>query len=124
MLRNLKPKTVFLIDGIGALVSSLSLGILLVQFHEYVGMPIPVLYLLAGIAGTLMCFSLFCHFSSLSKSVKLLRFIGLLNLGYSALTLSLLILYFHHLESLGTAYFISEVLVIWGLVALEFRTSH
>jgi hypothetical protein len=44
----LKPKTLFLIDAIGAVLSTVLLGIVLVAFEKYIGMPTNVLYALAA----------------------------------------------------------------------------
>jgi hypothetical protein len=43
-------KKIFLIDGIGALLSAVFLGVILVKFEESFRMPRTILYLLSSVA--------------------------------------------------------------------------
>jgi hypothetical protein len=41
---------VLLIDGIGAMISAVSIGVIIPAFHSYFKVPLDVVYTLAGIA--------------------------------------------------------------------------
>ncbi|MEM7297675.1 MAG: hypothetical protein AAF391_05350, partial [Bacteroidota bacterium] len=61
-MKSINHKTIFLIDGVGACVSSFFLGYILVAFQSFIGMPVNVLYLLAGLALLFALYSLTKHF--------------------------------------------------------------
>jgi hypothetical protein len=116
-------RQLFLIDGIGALVSTVSLGVLLVQFNVYIGMPIPVLYLLAGIAALFALYSWSCFFFLKQNKPAYLRAIALANLSYACLTTGLMVYYASLLTPLGFGYFIIEILILFGLVYIELSVA-
>ena len=47
---NFGPKKIFLIDGTGAMITTIMLGLVLPAFRSEIGMPIDYLYVLSGIA--------------------------------------------------------------------------
>ncbi len=59
----ISKNNIFLIDGLGALVSAFMHGFILVQFQEYIGMPIQVLIYLSILPIIYASYSLFFHFS-------------------------------------------------------------
>ena len=118
---NNNVRTLFLVDGAGALVSTFFLGYLLVLFNAYIGMPIPILYALASIAGIFAIFSWSCYFLKPVKWKFFLKMIRSANLFYSGVTLSLTLNHIHQLTLLGTAYFVSEISILWILAYYETR---
>lgn len=110
----------FLIDGIGALVSAVFLGVVLVRLEPIVGMPLYALYLLAFLALIFAAYSLSCYAFNQSNQ-KYLRFIALVNGSYCLLTLGLVIFYFKSLTYLGILYFGVEIIIILSLVRLEWN---
>ena len=114
-------KSLFLTDAVGASASTLFLGVLLVYFQPYVGMPVTILYVLAGIAACFMAYSWSCYFVSKWHTTTALKAIAVLNLGYSLLTLGLVIYHFNQLTLLGITYFLGEIIILWFLVSLEMR---
>ncbi|MEL7120827.1 MAG: hypothetical protein AAFO07_15350 [Bacteroidota bacterium] len=115
----ISPKRIFLVDGLGALLSAAYLGILMVVLNEYFGMPVSVLYVLAGIACFFAVYSLSCHFFLKKNWKPFLGFIMTANLLYCVLTLVLVIYHFNGLTTLGVVYFILEMFVIIWIVSLE-----
>ena len=115
-------RRLFLIDGIGAVVSSICLGIVLVRFQAYIGMPINVLYILALIAGIFAIYSWTCYLVYFRSGINL-KIIGRLNLLYSLTTGLLVIIYFEKLTFLGLSYFIGEITILWILAFYELRTK-
>ncbi|MEP1033040.1 hypothetical protein [Ekhidna sp.] len=120
-ISKLSAKRLFLIDGIGATASAIFLGIILVRFNEWIGMPVNVLYILAALAVVFGCYSLSCHFLSILNWRSWLRLIAIVNLLYCLTTLILLIWYIDLLTPLGISYFTLEIAIIIILVSLEFK---
>lgn len=116
-------KSLFLLDAIGATVSTVFLGFVLVIFNAYIGMPISTLYLLAGIAAGFMLYSWSCYTVPRWQTSRSIKVIGALNLSYSFLTLGLVIFHFNELTLPGISYFVGEIIILWILVSFEWRAS-
>lgn len=123
MLKNLttQPKTIFLIDGLGAMLTAILLAFVLTKFEVYFGMPVNVLHCLAMVACVFMLYSLTCYVFLKSRWRVYLRIIMLANLLYCCLTIILTIYYYNRLTALGITYFLLECIVIISLVWLEKR---
>jgi len=117
------PKKLFLIDGIGAIVSAIFLGVVLPQLHEQVGMPKDILYGLAIAPCFFMVYSFGCYFFLKSNRANYLKFIAVCNLVYCCITACLLYFYFDSLTRLGVFYFVVEIIIIVILVRAEWRSS-
>ena len=116
------PRIVFLVDGIGALATAISTGIILPVFNEYIGMPLAWLRGLAVLAVCLNIYSFGCHLLLRSPRPLFLAVIMWANLLYCILTALIVFLHKDHLRSLGIAYFAGEIMVILILVAFEYQT--
>lgn len=116
---SIKPKTLFLIDGIGAVVTALSLYVMKVALNEYFGMPPSLLTYLSAIAIVFGIYSFSCFILVQQNSKRFLKIIGYANLSYCCLTAFLVIDYYHHLTLLGVAYFLGEIAIICTLVFVE-----
>ena len=115
-----QPKTLFLIDGLGALVTGISLLLMSAPLNEYVGMPPSVLHPLAWIAGVFAAYSLSCFAGFGPRWPLLMSLIGSANLLYRVATAMLVFQHSEQLTLLGIAYFVGEILIICTLVAIEF----
>lgn len=116
---SVKPRTLFFIDGIGAVVTSLSLYIMKVAVNEYFGMPPTLLTYLSAIAVAFGIYSFSCFILVRQNSKRFLKIIGFANLFYCCLTAFLVIDYYHHLTLLGVTYFLGEIAIICTLVFVE-----
>lgn len=117
----IKPRTLLLWDGLGALVSAFLLGFVLVKWESFFGMPPPVLFYLAGLALIFAIYSLTAYFLNPQPLKKYLKIIALINLLYCLLTLIILFINFSKLSTWGLLYFFLEILIILGLVYLEWK---
>lgn len=117
------PKNFFLIDGLGAMVSVIMLGVVLVRFEEFFGMPVAILYGLAGVAAVFAIYSLGCHFFFMEKWQPFLRLIGTVNLLYCGVTLGLVIYWYEQLTTWGIAYFVGEMVIVVALALTELIKS-
>ena len=117
----ISPKRIFLIDGIGAFVSAIMLGIVLIRYNDFIGMPKNVLYILAGLAGIFALYSFTNYFQLRRNWKQYLKGIAIANFLYCCLTLGCVLYYWRLLTGLGLLYFILEMIVISLLVVLELK---
>ncbi|WP_436516934.1 hypothetical protein [Ekhidna sp. To15] len=117
----LSQKHLFLIDGMGALVSAFFLGFILIRFQSLVGMPVEVLYPLAALALIFAIYSLSCYLLAPTNLHPFLKFIAIVNSFYCLATLGLVIWHYQLLTFLGFCYFFLEIVIIALLVSLELR---
>lgn len=112
-----------LIDGIGAVISTLSLGVIAVYFQSYFGMPTFELRLLSGIAFIFAIYSLSAYLWSGDFWRLFLRLIAICNLLYCLASAFLLIEHAKVVTMLGWLYFIPEILLVGTLAVLELKIS-
>ena len=122
-LPTISPNLLFLIDGIGALISAFMLGGVLVYFQSFIGMPTKILHILAILPIFYSIFS-FWNFRRKPKKWKLfLKGIAVANIFYCCLTSAILVVCAQKITALGCIYFITEILIILLLVTLEWKTA-
>ena len=114
-------RRLFLIDAVGALVSALMLGVALPLMQERIGLPRPVLLVLAAIALLLMAYSLAHTSGVLPARPARLRALIACNIAYGALTTVLLAAFASEVKALGFVYFIAELCVLSAIVWFEIR---
>jgi hypothetical protein len=120
---SLDHKRLFLIDGIGAVVTASLLAFLLVPYESTFGMPSRVLYVLAAIAAGFAVYSFACYLKQPSNWPPFLRIIAIANLSYCVLTLILLFVYRSQITIIGVAYFAGEILIVSALALYELITA-
>lgn len=113
------PRTIFLIDAAGAIVSALSLYALILPFNNYFGVPDQIIWILGGVSLLFFGFSLGCFLSPGKNNSTKLKIIISANILYGVLTAVLISLNRAEVTGLGIAYFIAEYTVILALVTLE-----
>ena len=118
-----KPKTLFLIDSLGAILTVFILFVIMRQLNEYIGMPIIVLTYLSIIAICFFIYSTACFLFLKERWTPFIRLIGIANLLYCALTIGLLIKYYSLLRIIGTIYFLIEIVIICGLSYVELNVA-
>jgi len=121
MFKNLKK--LFLIDGLGALISAFLLGVVLVKFESLFGIPKPTLYILAAIPIFFALYDFFCYFRIKKNLPIFLKGIALMNILYCCLSLCFA---FHHstsITALGWAYIIIEIVIVVGIAIFELRVA-
>ncbi len=119
----ISPKYLFLIDGLGALLSAFMLGVPLVYFEEHFGMPRNILYGLAFIPCVFAVYSLFCYGRLPANWRPYLRGIAILNLLYCCLTATCMVLMYSKLTLLGLLYFGGEIIIVVALALIELRVA-
>lgn len=119
----LKPSTLFLIDGFGALLSAFLLGVILVEFESTFGMPKETLYLLAFIPCVFAIYDFGCYFSISRKWSPFLKAIGVANLLYCCISIGFVFYHYQVLTTWGLIYFLLEFIVVIALASIELKTS-
>jgi hypothetical protein len=118
-----RQKTLFLIDSIGAFMTAFSLFVIVRHFNSFFGIPKNELTFLSVIAVCLGIYSAVCFLFLKGNWNPFIRFVGIANLIYCALTIGLLIKYNPSLTILGTTYFLIEITIICGLSYVELNVS-
>lgn len=118
-----RPRTLFLVDGAGALVTALTIGVVLPALGEYIGTPRPVLRALALTAAVFAAYSLTCAAIHPTRWPSYLQGIALANAGYCLVTAALLVRLRATLHALDWLYFVGEIVVVLALVTLELRVA-
>ncbi len=116
-------KKIPLIDAIGAIISAFMLGVVLVHFGPYFGIPKETLYILATLPIFFAVYDLIIYFFVDTKLSLWLRIITIINLLYCLLSLGFA---FFHVESitwLGWAYIIIEIIIVIFIARYELRSS-
>ncbi len=121
---NDNPRTIFLIDGIGAIVSAVMLGIVLPLLQDLIGMPTEVLYYLASAAVMFAIYSLSCAFIVPANWPTFLRIIAFVNLTYCVVSVGLVYYFYPQLTKLGIAYFAIEKLIVIYIVMMELKAAN
>ncbi len=117
------PRTLFLVDALGAATTAFSLFVILRNYYTCFGMPEYILTYLSLIAISFCMYSTACSFLLNDNWTPFLRAISIANLIYCILTMILLCVYFQELTTLGLAYFITEILIILALVYVEWSVA-
>lgn len=117
------PHRLFLIDGLGALLSVFLLGYVLVQLQEIVGMPVRTLYILASIPILFAIYDFICYTKLSADLSQFLRYIAFANIVYCLFSLVMLVNHKESLTFLGMSYFIIEILIVLVLAYIELRIS-
>ena len=118
----LRPRLLFLTDSLGALLTAILLGFVLVRFEGFFGMPREVLYPLSFLAAFYAVYSFSCYWHLPDRWRPFLRAIAVANLGYCCLTTGLVVYFYPQLTHWGVAYFLTEIIVIISLVLIELHT--
>jgi hypothetical protein len=116
----MNSKNIFLLDGIGAVVSALMTGLLLPIFSIWTGLPRELTFLLALPAVAFAIYSLSVFW--LVDIVKPWMLVAIIfaNLSYCALVIAISLIY-DPITIWGQAYFVAEVLVVVGVVGFEWQ---
>ncbi|MBE2290096.1 MAG: hypothetical protein IAE95_11110 [Chitinophagaceae bacterium] len=119
-----KPGTLFLFDGLGAGFTACSLFLISGYFSAHFGMPPNMLTYLATIGSIYCAYSISCCFLLKSRWTPYLRIIGVSNVLYCMLTISLVYAHYTDLTLLGLSYLLGEVVIILSLAFIEFKVAN
>ncbi|MFK7787288.1 MAG: hypothetical protein AB8B56_19350 [Crocinitomicaceae bacterium] len=116
-------KFLFLIDGIGALLSAFLLGVILVILQPLFGIPISTLYFLAALPCVFAAYDFYCYFGVKSKLGQSLKLIAIVNLLYCLLSLGFAFYHAELMTVLGWVYIVGEILIVATLAFVELKVG-
>ena len=118
------PQKLFLIDGLGALLSAFLLGIVLANFESFFGIPASTLYLLAVLPLFFALYDFYCYRKIKDQSSRFLKGIVVINLLYCGLSIGCALYHLEQITAFGWAYIVGEVLIVITLALIEFGTAN
>jgi len=119
----MSPKSLFLIDAMGALVSAFLLGVVLVHYQPLFGIPIHVLHVLAVFPCLFAIYDMGCLIASPKRIGRYLKGIALMNMGYVVLSLGFAFIHWDSLTPFGWMYILGEVLIVSSIAVVEFKVG-
>ena len=122
MLNKITKQNIFLIDAIGAFISTLFLALILPQFESLIGVGQKTLLYLAIGATLLTIYSFLCFKFKKINNALYLKLIMIFNSLYVLITLYLVFIKSKETTVLGQIYFGIEILIIILLIWIEYLT--
>jgi len=120
----MNSRRLFLIDGIGAIFSALLLGVVLVKFEQFFGIPRAALYCLAAAPCLFAVYDFLCYWKAGERSNLLLKVIAIMNLLYCCFSIGLALYHHQKITHYGWIYIVLEISVIVALSILELKTAN
>lgn len=117
------PNRIFLLDGIGAIASSLILMLLIANLESMIGMPSKIVHFLAVFPPFYAMYSFSCYFLLKRNHSFFLKGISLLNYFYCIISLLSMINHWQKLTFIGFVYFIIEMFIIAYIARTEWTIS-
>lgn len=119
----LNPKKLFLIDGLGAVLSAFLLGIILVKFESIIGIPPSTLYFLAVFPLLFAIYDFYCYQKKYNNLKSFLKGIAIVNLLYCCLSIGIAFYHRKTISNLGWTYIIVEIFIIIILSNFELTVA-
>ncbi len=117
---NLSGRSVFLLDGIGALISAIFTGLVLPRLYHWTGLPPSVAYAMVIFPLVYSSYSFGCYlFLKTTKRVMLIAII-IANLFYCFVS-TVIIFILPSLTMWGSLILLAEIVIVLGVVAIEFN---
>lgn len=117
------PKKIFLIDGLGACLSAVLLGVVLVRFEKVFEIPTDTLYFLALLPCLFILYDVYCYRTTNKSIAKPLLGIAFINIANCIVSLGFMVYHSDSMTSLGFGYIILEVIVVLGIAAFEINVA-
>jgi len=120
---NTNPKKLFRIDGLGAVLSAVLLGFVLVKLEYLFGIPEPTLFFLASLPCLFAVYDFYCYFKIDNNLGSFLKRIAVINLIYCCLSIGLAIYHREDIKILGWVYILMEIAIVSGLSIIELKVA-
>ena len=117
------PRVLFVVDAVGATLSAVMLGVVLVRLEGVFGIPRPTLYLLAAFPCIFALYDLSVYAWVRRNLERPLERIAYLNVGYCVLSLGLALYHRDVITLWGWAYILAEVSLVVALAMIELGTA-
>ena len=120
---SVKPNLLFLVDGLGALVSVVLLGVVLVKLEFIFGIPAKALYLLASIPCLFAFYDFYCYKLAKQKYATFLKGIAIANLSYCCISIAITTYHYKTITLYGWSYILIELIIVFFLAQIELNTA-
>ena len=114
-------KKLFLLDGFGAILSAVLLGVVLVKLESFFGIPKSTLYFLAVLPCFFAVYDFYCYFKINKNLGQFLKGIAIINLIYCCLSLGLAFYHYQQITYLGWTYIIGEIIIVSIIAVIELK---
>ena len=118
-----QPKLLFLLDGLGALISAYILGVVLVKFESIFRIPENTLYFLTIFPVFFALFDFYAFRKVKYKAAILLKIIAALNISYCFLSIIVAMVHADVISAYGWGYLALELAIILILAFIEYMTA-
>lgn len=118
------PRYIFLMDGLGAILSAVLLALVLPLYVDLLGMPIETLFILSILPVVYAIYSLLCYLMDPFQWKFYLRVIAIANFLYCLVTMVYLVLNLEQTTIFGELYFVLEMIVVASLATFELKMSN
>lgn len=118
------PRYIFLMDGLGAILSAVLLALVLPLYVDLLGMPIETLFILSILPVVYAIYSLLCYLMDPFQWKFYLRVIAIANFLYCLVTMVYLVLNLEQTTIFGELYFVLEMIVVASLATFELKISN
>lgn len=110
-------RSIFLFDFTGAVLTSLSYGLIYFYFMEELGFSNYIVFVFLGLAISYAAYSFTIYWVNPKKWVEFLKVIAYANLLFCGVAIKFLISYFDNITTIGKVYLVGEITIV-SLVAL------
>ncbi|MCB0667167.1 MAG: hypothetical protein KDC80_15170 [Saprospiraceae bacterium] len=117
------PKRLFQIDGFGAILSAILLGVVLVRLEGVFGIPKTTLYFLASLPCLFAIYDFFCYFKLAGNWGIFLKGIAISNLTYCFLSMGMAFYHRAEITNLGWTYILIEISIVGMLAYIEWSVA-
>lgn len=114
-----EPHRLFLIDSVGALLSSFFLFVVMRSFIDLVGVPDNIIIYFSAMAACLWLYSTLCYYLVKKNHAWFIMIMSVANLLYCMVTLVILILCCPQVTTIGKVYFTLEIIIVCTLSLVE-----
>ncbi|MDB4438669.1 hypothetical protein N9176_00315 [bacterium] len=120
---NSKLKKLFLIDGLGALLSIFFLSVVLTYYESVFGIPKSTLYFLAFWPFLFVLYDLYCYYKMENKAGLFLKGIAYANITYCILSIATAFYHSSTITHFGWMYIVLEIFIVIILVKIELKVA-
>ena len=118
------PKKLFIVDGIGALLTTFLLSVILTKFESFFGIPSSTLYLMAVFPVVYFIFDLYAYNASSEYTGRNLKMIAIMNLLYCCISFGFCIYHMQEVTIWGWLYVLGEIAIIIFLSIFEISVGN
>ncbi|MFY0607100.1 MAG: hypothetical protein JXR10_10310 [Cyclobacteriaceae bacterium] len=117
------PRKLFKIDGFGAILSALLLGVVLVRLESIFGIPEATLYFLASLPCLFAVYDFYCYYKFDLNPRPFLKGIAMTNFVYCCISIGAAVFHIETITYLGWIYILAEIVIVSTLAYVELRVA-